>query len=163
MAALVLAQGKDSRYSHVGMLIKTADTWSVVHSIPPEPGVAGGVHAIPLDSFASPEVAAQVAFFRVTDLAKPLQIKAKEYLVGQIGKPFDYRFEFSDDSAHYCTELVVKALRNAEIDLEPSLARVHVIGLSEAALLPDSLSGSPRLRELTASVPHAAIDLKLSH
>jgi uncharacterized protein YycO len=157
LAALVLTQRDGSRYSHVGMLIQTRGAWSVLHSTPAEPGSTGGVHAEPLDSFTSPAVAAKVAFFRVEGLTSAQRLRLREYLLSQVGKPFDYRFEYSDDSAQYCTELVLKALRSAEVDLEPSMGRVQVITLPEAAIPPDSLLHSRQLRELTPK-PFAQAD-----
>lgn len=149
LAGLVLAHGKESRFSHVGLIIRRTDSWTVFHSTPAEPGVTGGVHAELLEDFASNQVAAQVGFFRIDGLNEHMRQRIKEYLLSQLGKPFDYRFQYSDDSAQYCTELVLKALRNAGIDLEPSMARVQVLTLPEAAIPPDSLLLSPSLRELT--------------
>jgi hypothetical protein len=123
LAGLVLSYGKSS-FSHVGIAIHTTDGWAVFHSTPAEPGMTGGVHAELLEDFASNQVAAQVGFFRIDGLNERTRQKIKEYLLSQLGKPFDYRFQYSDDSAHYCTELVLKALRNAGIDLEPSMTRV---------------------------------------
>lgn len=151
LAGLVLAYGKSS-FSHVGLAIHTTDGWAVFHSTPAEPGMTGGVHAELLEDFASNQVAAQVGFFRIDGLTERTRQKIKEYLLSQLGKPFDYRFQYSDDSAHYCTELVLKALRNAGIDLEPSMTRVQVLTLPEAAIPPDSLLLSPRLRELTPKI-----------
>lgn len=149
LSALVLAQRKGSSYSHVGMLVRTGGVWSVFHSTPAGLGGKGGVHAEPLDSFASHKVAAKVAFFRVKGLTAALSSRVREYLLFQVDKPFDYRFEYSDDSAQYCTELVLKALRKAGIDLESSIDRVHIITLPEAAIPPDNLLISPQLHELT--------------
>jgi len=148
-ARLVLAHGKESRFSHVGIVIHTTDGWAVFHSTPAEPGMTGGVHAELLEDFTSNQVAAQVGFFRIDGLNEEARQRIKEYLLSQLGKPFDYRFQYSDDSAHYCTELVLKAFRNAGIDLEPSMTRVQVLTLPEAAIPPDSLLLSPSLRELT--------------
>lgn len=149
LSALVLAQSQGSSYSHVGMLVRTEGAWSVLHSTPATPGEKGGVHMEPLDSFASPAIAAKAAFFRVEGLTSGMRSKAREYLMRQVDKPFDYRFEYSDDSSHYCTELVLKALRYAGIGLVSSKDHVQVITLSEAVIPPDSLLVSPRLRELT--------------
>lgn len=149
LAGLVLAHGNESRFSHVGLVVRRADGWVVFHSTPLEPGATGGVHAESLEHFVSNEVATQVAFFRIDSLNEQLRQRVNDYLSSQLGKPFDYRFQYSDDSAQYCTELVLKALRNAGIDLEPSMARVHVFTLPEAAIPPDSLLLSPMLRELT--------------
>jgi len=152
LAGLVLAHGRGSRFSHVGLVIRRTDGWAVVHSTPAEPGVTGDVHAESLEDFASNKVAAQLGFFRIDGLNEKTRQRIKEYLLSQLGKPFDYRFQYSDDSAHYCTELVLKALRNAGIDLEPSMTRVQVLTLPEAAIPPDSLLLSPRLRELTPKI-----------
>lgn len=36
--------------------------------------------------------------------------KALDYLESQIGKPYDWRFDLSDDGGHYCTEIILRAL-----------------------------------------------------
>ena len=148
LARLVLAHGKASRFSHVGLIVRMTDGWVVVHSTPAEPGMKAGVHTDLLEDFASNQVAAEIGFFRVDGLNEQRRQKIKEYLLSQLGRPFDYRFQYSDDSAQYCTELVLKALRHSGIDLEPSMARVQVLTLQEAAIPPDSLLLSPVLREM---------------
>jgi hypothetical protein len=148
LAGLVLAHGQGARFSHVGMLIRRADQWLVVHSVPPEPGSAGGVQTESLQRFASSQVAAQVSFFRMDGLSEQSRQRLRDYLSSQLGKPFDYRFQYSDDSAQYCTELVLKAFGHAGLQMEPSMARVQVLTMPEGAIPPDSVLHWPRLREL---------------
>ncbi|MDQ7825709.1 MAG: YiiX/YebB-like N1pC/P60 family cysteine hydrolase [Candidatus Eremiobacteraeota bacterium] len=69
------------------------------------------------------------------------RIKALDYLERQVGKPYDWRFDLKDDSAHYCTEIVVKAL-------EASCSRAEVKGrwaLGRPVVVPDDLLNSPSL------------------
>lgn len=148
LAGLVLASGSGARFSHAGLLVRVADSWLVYHSTPAEPGTAGGVHAESLEDFGSSKVAAQLGFFRIDGLDEQMRKRVKEYLLAQLGKPFDYRFQYSDDSAMYCTELVLKALGQAGVNLEPAMARVGTLTLPEAAIPPDSLLASPHVHEV---------------
>jgi uncharacterized protein YycO len=61
---------------------------------------------------------------------------AVEYLRSQLGKPYDWRFDTSDDSAHYCTEIVLRAL-------EASTPGINVPGrwvLGKPVAIPDDFA-----------------------
>ena len=104
----------------------------------------------PLDHFISPEMAIDVGYYRIDEFHDTQREKLKTYLFSQIGKPFDYRFSYTDDDALYCTELVLKALIHGGVKLD-LLDRVTVISLPEPATPPDSLRISGKLRELASS------------
>jgi len=44
--------------------------------------------------------------------------QALDYLETQLGKPYDWKFNLADESAHYCTEIVVRALEKSSPALE---------------------------------------------
>jgi len=148
LASFVRAQSESSVYSHVGMLVHLEGTWRVVHAVPADPGAAGGVVLQPLSGFIAPELASAVGYFRIDSLGDADRLTIRNYLLSQVGKPFDYRFQASDDTAHYCTELVIKAIRQVGIDLEPELPPVRVLAMTESAIAPDSLSRWDLLRQI---------------
>lgn len=144
-ADAVLAQREHSHFSHVGMLVNTANGWQVIHATPPEHGQPGGVQAEPLEQFLADHQAAAAGFYRVDSLDRA---KAREYLFAHLGRRFDVRFRYSDDTDYYCSELVLKALKNGGVDLAPGLTRTHALLLAEPVIVPDSLLASPRLHEI---------------
>jgi hypothetical protein len=155
LAAIVLAQGQSTRFSHVGMVLHEGDRITVVHAIPPEAGGRGGVLQEPLAVFASAEVAADVAFYRVEGLDEAALQRLRTYLLAQLGKPFDLNFSYADDTQHYCTELVLKALRHAGFPIHDTLTPVTLLTIPEAVFAPDSLRSSRRLRAVAdATRPH---------
>lgn len=150
LAAAVLAQQSGARFSHVGMIVISDGRPLVIHSTPPEPGFAGGVHSETLEAFASPDVASDLAIYRIPYLDSVAKRRVRDYLFSQLGRPFDLRFQYSDDSELYCTELVLKALQRAGLDLVATLPRVQAIGMSEPAFSPDAIRLIANLGEIPA-------------
>lgn len=66
----------------------------------------------------------------------------------QIGKPFDYAFLLSEDDKLYCTELALKSLASAGIDISASLPYIQVMMLAEPVIPPDYLRRSPQLERI---------------
>lgn len=83
LAAIVLAQGQTTRFSHVGMVLHDGDRITVVHATPPEAGLRGGVVQEPLAAFASAEAAADVALYRVEGLDDAALQRLRTYLLAQ--------------------------------------------------------------------------------
>jgi len=148
VSSIIIGHEKQARFSHVGMLVQENGRWKVIHSTPGELNEKGGVRAEPLENFSSSKNISDIAFFRVIGVGAVQRREVKQYLFSQIGRPFDFKFEYSDDASIYCTELVLKALRHAGIDLEPKLKRVDAFLIPEAAIPPESLFKSDQLKEL---------------
>jgi hypothetical protein len=151
LAGLVLSRNQGARFSHVGMLVFVDGKPQVVHATPSEPGSAGGVHLDSLEAFASPELAVDVGFYRVKDLDAAGARVAREFVLSQIGKPFDLQFEYADDAAQYCTELVLKALEQANVRVAAALPKIHVLTMSESAFAPDDLQRFAGLTEVLST------------
>ncbi len=139
ISQIVLSQSDDPIFSHVGILIKHQNTWFIVHSIPKTSSSSSGVILEILDDFISPENALRVGFFRHKNLKKD-NLLLKEFLLQQIGKPFDSSFLLSDDSRYYCSELVLKALAKAGIQTMLELPGEKFILMEEPIILPDSIT-----------------------
>ena len=143
MSALVLRQGRHSRFSHVGMVMRQGDQVMVVHAMPEEPGSAGGVLIEPLAQFLHPRLASDAASYRlpVNDAAA-----LRQWLQAQVGLPFDMRFELSDAGALYCTELVVRALQAGGLPVQAQTIATPL--LAEPVITPDALRQLPGLQLL---------------
>lgn len=148
LSTIVLSHRKGTLFSHVGMLVKGKRGWSVIHATPGDFESGGGVRLELLDVFTGSQSVSEIGFYRVVGLSMKQRMEIKRYLYAQLEKPFDFSFHYSDDASQYCTELVLKALRAAGLDLEPTMSRVDVFLIPEPAIPPDSLLASQRLRAL---------------
>lgn len=140
MARLVLSQGEEARFSHVGMLVRRGGDLLVIHAVPDELGAVGGVRMEPLVGFASPEVARDLGFYRLRGLTPAFREAMVAFLTRQIGKPFDARFQMSTDDSFYCTELVLKAITHAGCAPMDGLKGVRLPLMAEKVFPPDQLS-----------------------
>jgi len=162
---LVLSQRDRSRYSHVGLLLwqgqAPADMPYVVHAVPADEQGPGGVRLERLDQFAASDVASRVAVLRSRALsAGDVTARLRElraYALAQLGKPFDDAFAYSDDSQLYCTELVLKALARAGIDVQ-AVPRVWLPLHEESIALPDDLSQWPGIAEIAVDLGDSVDD-----
>jgi hypothetical protein len=148
ISRLVLSQGVSSRFSHVGVIVIHQAHFFVVHSLPKGDTSADGVQIEPLSSFISSENASDVAFYRVKGIDKKSRVKIRRYILHQMGKPFDEKFQLSDDNRIYCSELAVKALDAAGLDILKELPTIEVMLINEPVLPPDYLRRSKQLSVL---------------
>ncbi|MCS6973088.1 MAG: YiiX/YebB-like N1pC/P60 family cysteine hydrolase [Cyclobacteriaceae bacterium] len=142
LSNLVLAQKDSAFFSHVGLIIKVDSRLLVVHAMPHEPNQKGGVLVEPLDNFISCENASASSIYRVKDLCREDIDIVKDYLLLQIGKPFDSNFQFSNNDRYYCTELVIKALEQVYADISTTVLSTEVFMMDEKVFLPDDLRKS---------------------
>lgn len=145
---LVLTQGNSPRFSHVGVILRRESTVFVVHSLPEGATLLAGVQIEPLSSFVSSENASDVAFYRVKGINDKSRQKMREYVLNQVGKPFDADFLLSTDGNMYCTELAVKAIAAAGIYLVAELPRIRVMLVDELVIPPDYLRRSRYLESM---------------
>ncbi|MFI3185108.1 MAG: YiiX/YebB-like N1pC/P60 family cysteine hydrolase [Methylococcaceae bacterium] len=148
MSRLILAQGNSPQFSHVGVILRRESTVFVVHSLPEGATSVAGVQVEPLSSFVSSENASDVAFYRVKGINDKSRQKMREYVLKQVGKPFDAAFLLSTDDSMYCTELAVKALAAAGIHLVAELPHIRVMLIDELVIPPDYLRRSRRLESM---------------
>lgn len=152
IARLILTQGDSTRYSHVGVIVRRDNDLFVVHTLPHDESYSGGVFMESLASFTSSENAKDVGFYRVKDLRSDSRLKIRDYVLQQIGKPFDDKFQYSSDNSFYCTELAMKALAAGDADLSKSTKSVTVMLLTESVVPPDNLRRSVKLEMLRSNL-----------
>lgn len=148
ISTLVMSQSDTKQYSHVGVILKRNGHTLVVHALPSEGTFAGGVVVETLEVYASKKNASSVGLYRIEGLDQGEIGLIREYLLGQIGKPFDDSFSMKDEGAMYCTELAVKAYASAGIDLAGRAGRVEVMTMPEPVVLPDTLSTVPGIFQI---------------
>lgn len=148
ISRLVLTQGNSAQFSHVGIILIREGIVSVIHSLPEDVNTSSGVQVESLDSFVSIENASDVAVYRITGIDTKSRQKIREYVLKQVGKPFDTSLLMSTDDSMYCTELVVKAYIAVGITLATRLAAIRVTLINEPVIPPDHLRWSHRLERL---------------
>ena len=104
----------DQTFSHAGILLKFGNQWMVCHAIGGESNPAQGVQLESINDFTSRHVADSIAVFRYR--LKPgevdlLKLRCVEYIRMKV--PFDSQFDYADDNALYCTEMVSKVFNYA--------------------------------------------------
>ena len=157
---LILQASASASFSHVGVIIMIDKAPFVVHALPEENGEKNGVVIHSLARFASPSEAAQIAVRRVATLGSEERGLIRQYVMSQVGRPFDDSFVHSDDAEIYCTELAIKALEEAGLDsINASVPPVTLPLLEEPVFTPNALSQwdaliDPRPKETGADRPY---------
>jgi len=119
--AVTLAE-KNRRYSHVALLFKDGDVWTVVHAVPREPDFKGDFSRVkrePLEKFLLPDMAIRAGLVHtgLTDSLKIAEMKAQAFQAVRDSIRFDDNYDLSDSTEMYCTEFVWRLYRRAGIDL----------------------------------------------
>jgi uncharacterized protein YycO len=148
MAKMVLAQGDSSRFSHVGILIKTKEGLSVIHAIPSELNNDGIVLVESIPDFFSNEKASTGSIYRVKGASSDESELMIKYALKKVGKPFDNNFNFSEDSSYYCTELVLKSITAGGKNIKDKIRSVDILTIKEPVFLPDNLRISNQLEKI---------------
>lgn len=146
MSRLILSQGDSSRFSHVGVILRRGSGVVVVHALPQDGHSPGGVLVEPISVFASSDNASDIGFYRVKGVNANSRNNIREYVLRQVGKPFDDAFLLSEDEKLYCTELVLKAFAAAGNRVATSVPRIQIMLLAEPVMPPDYLRQSSQLQ-----------------
>lgn len=136
-----------SGWSHVGMLLKTASGWQVIHAVPAEtPGQEDAVVMESLPVFASTEHARAIALFHI-DANAAEHARAVDWARQQLGVAFGF-----EPGEIYCTELVWAAWNQADVDLDVPFTKVGLSLFRGEYLLPSGLLQSPHLHRVWRSM-----------
>ena len=115
----------------------------MLHAVPSErAGRADGVVMDTLKFFSDPERADAIAVYRDKSLDSAKAKKITLFAEGMLGRPFDEKFDLSEQNKLYCTELVWAAYRSQGISLISSPDILHVPFLGEKFILPHTLLSS---------------------
>lgn len=148
LARVVLGQGDDAQYSHVGMVVGMEGEPFVVHAIPFGRDGRGGVVLERLSEFTAQDVASAVSYYRVDRIAQHQRSAMRRFALARVGTQFDDDFLLTDDQRIYCSELIIRALAASDIDIMPTAVATRLALLREDVVLPDDLRRSPMLRML---------------
>ncbi len=95
-----------SHYSHVGVLLRRKEKWTVIEAC------ALGVIYTPFEKWKTNGRNDRWAAYRLKPQYRPLIPKFLKNLHPHAGKPYDFKYEFTDDKL-YCSELVFHAWKKA--------------------------------------------------
>ena len=93
--------------SHCGLILRDGDTLRVIHTVSSELSDVDGVQTEPLDKFVSESVRNTIVVTRYKgndSIRNAIANAAKAYLNRH--KEFDHKFDLSDTTEFYCTELI---------------------------------------------------------
>lgn len=146
-----MTYGEGSRYSHVGAIVIRDGAPRVVHAIPAESTLPGGVIEEDFAEFGAPAAASALGVYRIAGLTDAQKQAIQRNLEGQLGKPFDLRLMASDDREQYCTELVAGALRSAGLIHGDQVRTIESGLMPEPVIPPEALLELPRVKAVRAT------------
>ena len=137
--AIAAGADRETRYSHVGIIIRQADSLSVIHIEPCRDGDEM-VKCEKLEDFFAYDKAVSGAIVRLENLTDEqrdrIQQAALSATLSHIS--FDHDYRLSDTTQMYCTELTEWAYSKADISL--SEGRCHRLPLAtEPVILPQDI------------------------
>ena len=108
--AVLLAEGNDGIYSHVGIVVDSAGQPMIVHAVPDEPDYEGDPDRVKMDTpakFFNRMQAIRGEVLRHHDAVAARLAAEKALQVYHRHTLFDHDYDDSDTTLMYCTELVV--------------------------------------------------------
>lgn len=117
--AVVMAD-TDNGYSHIGMVVDSAGKAMIVHAVPYEPDFKGDFDRVKLETpqrffLSDRAIVGEVRRLEDWRLAKRASLKALAYYKRHTA--FDHDYNTNDSTKVYCTELVLRAYREAGLPL----------------------------------------------
>ena len=113
----------DRRFSHMGILRVVNERITVIHAEGDTGNGIDFVNEIPLEEFI--EFARAIGIYRTKNVdGTQISNLAVEYL----GVPFDWRFDMSDNSKLYCTELLYVILKRLAPEIELKTIYIGLLG-----------------------------------
>lgn len=136
-----IAAGADhkTRYSHVGIIIRQADSLSVIHIEPCRNGDERVKHET-LEDFFAYDKAVSGAIVRIENLTAKQRDKIQRAALSASSSliSFDHDYSLSDTTRMYCTELTEWAY--SKVDISLSEGRCHHLPLAaEPVILPQDI------------------------
>jgi hypothetical protein len=148
---VVLAADKEGGYSHIGIIVKDAAGWKVIHAVPGETDKEYPEEIIKKESlsqFFAPKRAISGAIFRLdTNENIGLLAAEKAQTLFERKLPFDHKYNLEDSTEMYCTELIVFAFKYAGIDISEGRRRTYP-AIQGEFILPSDILAYPKLKKV---------------
>jgi len=148
---VVLAADKEGGYSHIGIIVKDATGWKVIHAVPGETDATYPEEIIKKESlsqFFAPKRAVSGAIFRLdTNESIGLLAAEKAQTLFERKLLFDHKYNLEDSTEMYCTELIVFAFQYAGIDISEGRRRSYP-AIQGEFILPSDILAYPKLKKV---------------
>lgn len=147
---IVLAADERGTYSHTGILKWHNGAWYVIHAVPGEPDFQGDVDRVkmePIGHFFDMKRAVKGAVMRMqNDSVAARKAAQSAYRLFQKHVTFDNKYDLSDTTELYCTELIDYVYRKEGIDIpQGHITPVNIPGFNGDYLMPNDIAQSKRL------------------
>lgn len=141
---VLAAEDGNGMYSHVGIIKLIDGKCYVIHSVPDEPDFEGDIDRVkiePIEEFFAPEKAVKGVVMRYSGNSQANLSSAQVAMsVAERRTPFDHKYDLTDTTEMYCSEMVDFAYRKAGVDLsEGRRSRLDVPVYGGVYLMPDDL------------------------
>lgn len=149
---VVIAADRKGRYSHVGIVVDSANHPMIVHSVPGEPDFKGDPDRVKMETperFFIDMNASEGEVCRPAD-----SVIARKAAIIALGKYrqhilFDHDYDSRDTTKMYCTELVAFAFARAGHPIVgPPTHEINLPGIKTACWLPSDIHDSPFLKTI---------------
>jgi uncharacterized protein YycO len=131
----------DRRFSHLGIVRIRNGAISIINAEGQSDRSETFVQEVSLEKFVS--VAKTIGVYRMNSVSgTAISDEAMNY----IGRPFDWNFDMSDESAIYCTELLYGVLK--QVAPEITLKTLYINEIKQSIIPLESVSGSADFTEI---------------
>lgn len=120
VSTFVVSVDSRSDYSHVGIVYKSHNHTFVIHILPDDNKSKDDVVRIePLADFLSPGKTSGIALYRFSENKRNIPSRAVDFALSFLKRRihYDYDLDYKTREKLYCTELVWRAYRMADVDL----------------------------------------------
>ncbi|UMB54287.1 hypothetical protein MKD41_02120 [Lutibacter sp. A64] len=138
---LVHLADKTSEYTHIGIIAIEKGTPYVIHAVPHKNNT---LKKETFKKFLNPKKASSYAVYRSTFNAKTLSKVVNEAQKFYLKKcTFDNEYNLNTDNKLYCTELILKAFKNAGITLNIKERELKFVVGTHAIIFPSEFTKKP--------------------
>jgi len=138
---VVYTADKSADFSHIGMVVSKANKLFVVHAVPHKNKV---LKKETIEQFLSKKNASKFAVYRANYSEKKLQTVTNNLIKFYNNKVvFDNQYNLLSNNKMYCTELVLKAFNNANINLDIKPTAFNYFLGKQHIILPSAFTKQP--------------------
>ncbi|NLP56725.1 YiiX/YebB-like N1pC/P60 family cysteine hydrolase [Lutibacter sp. B1] len=137
---------KDAEFSHIGIIQIDNNIPYVIHAVPHK---LKTIKKETLQEFLKPENASKYAIYRTTfsqTILNKVVNEANQFYTKKL--TFDDDFDLKTNNKLYCTELIVKAFKNAGVTLNIKTKNLNYIVNTHAIIFPSEFTKKPIFNKL---------------
>lgn len=147
---LILTVDKNSKYSHIGIVIRHDEKWKVIHAVPGEPDFEGDKDRVKMEdvhTFFEKNRALSGAIMRIENESIAKTAAQKALNLYQQNILFDHDYNIEDTTKMYCTELIHHVFKEAGTDLtQGRKSTINLLGSNTVYILPSDIQKNSELK-----------------